>query len=251
MSLKRIASVTFRTAAALTGAGAVYLATMPEPAALSPRCPVPLTPAFSRSAESANGERIACLVDPVVARRFELYSVPAVSGAAVRISPAMADDRDVIDFAISPDAVTVAFTADPYRWTQYELFTVAIGGGPVKRVSAPLASDFDVDTFLWTRDGSRIVYRHGRNALGKWALSSCQPGGGFVLQVSQAGFTVSQGFSTAWDGSFVRFLAEPEGAGGSPSAWVASAVAPSRVFGEIFASGFEGGGLAAWSGASS
>ena len=73
--------------------------------------------------------------------------MPATGGSAVKLSPAMEDDRDVIRFAVSPDGASVAFTCDPVQWTRYELHTVATAGGTAIRISGSVAFDHDVDDF--------------------------------------------------------------------------------------------------------
>ncbi len=110
--------------------------------------------------------------------------MPATGGSAVKLSPAMADDRDVIRFAVSPDGASVAFTCDPVQWTRYELHTVATAGGTAIRISGSVAFDHDVDDFTWSSLSDLVIFRYGRNATGTWNLYSVPARGGQRQQLN-------------------------------------------------------------------
>ena len=99
-------------------------------------CP-PSHGSFGSSALSPDGRYLVCLADAAVPGKYELYAVDGIRDPW-RLSPGMADDRDVNFFAIAPDSQLVAFTSDRATWTKYDLYSVPIAGGTAKRLNGPL-----------------------------------------------------------------------------------------------------------------
>jgi len=201
------------------------------------RCPSGHGP-FGSSA--VTGERVVCLVDHDAAGRYELYSVPAAGGAAVKLSPTMAADRDVIRFAVSPDGASVAFTCDAVQWTRYELHTVAAAGGTARRISGEVAFDHDVDDFAWSSLSDQVVFRYGRNATGSWNLFAVPARGGPRQQLNPipvASGAVLPGFVVALGEAWYLCDCELD-----ELVQVYSAALPNALFSD----GFENGGTAAW-----
>jgi hypothetical protein len=186
------------------------------------------------------GGRVVCLVDHDAAGRYELFSVPTTGGPAVKLSPAMADDRDVIRFAVSPDGASVAFTCDPVQWTRYELHTVAVAGGAARRISGEVAFDHDVDDFAWSSLSDQVIFRYGRNAIGSWNLYTVPVRGGPRLQLNPTpvlGGAVLPGFVVALGEVWYLCDCELDEVVEVYSASLQNA---------MFSDGFETGGTAAW-----
>ena len=209
-------------------------------------CP-PSPGPFGSSALSPDGRHLVCLADAAVPGKYELY---AVDGARDpwRLSPGMADDRDVIRFAISPDSQRVALSADagdPSRpnsggtWTMYNLYTNSISGGTAKKINGPLPVEHDVDQFAWSP--SRVVYVQGRNTTGFWELYSSPATGNGQTKLAPWS-TVQRGFTV--NGELVRFQADATGLGAVK--WYVVSASGGRVFEEIFADGFSSGDVSRW-----
>lgn len=213
------------------------LAALALSVSISALCPSPHGQ-FSQSVVS--GDHVICLVDYPVVNSYALWSVPILGGPPVALTPGMADNRDVIAFAVSGDRV--AFTADPVKWTQYELYSVSLFGGAPVKLSGSMPSDHDVDDFAFA--SGRVVYRKGRNAVGAtWQLFSAAATGGASVELSRGQFPgVQRGFQVR--GDLVRFAQDPLGSG--ISTWYAAPVVGGAVWAEIFTDGFEDGGRGKW-----
>ncbi len=210
---------------------ALFLLSAPL-AAVDSRCP---QPAGLFSSSVVSGANVVCMVDVPTPTSYALWAVPS-SGAPVRLSQTMPDNRDVIAFHVSADRV--AYTADPTRWTQYELFSVPLWGGSPVKFSGAMPSDNDVDDFAFA--GGRVVYRKGRNATGVWNLFSAPVTGGGSVQLSQPNMSaVQRGFIVS--GMVVRFAQDPTGSG--VPTWYSVTVMGGA---EIFTDGFESGGVTRW-----
>lgn len=212
-------------------------------ATLHPACP-PAHGPFASSVVVPQMGRVVCLSD-VTPNKYELWSVTLDGSSMVRLSQALADDRDVIRYVVSPFGDRVAFTADPVVWTQYELYSAPTSGSlPAIKHSEVMTFNEDADDFLWSLDGARLVYRKGHNAQGDWALLSspcCQAGAS--VRLSQAGGQVKPGFQVV--GPNVRY---EWGNDGSTFLWWLVPVAggtPQRDS-RIFNDGFEGGNTNQW-----
>ena len=219
----------------LAVAEAAFFASCVPALALDPRCP---QPAGLFSASVVSGSHVVCLVDVPTPTSYALWAAPS-SGAPVRLSQTMPDNRDVIAFQVSADRV--AYTADPNVWTQYELFSVPISGGSPVKLSGSMPSDNDVDDFAFA--GGRVVYRKGRNATGVWNLFSAPVTGGGSVQLSQPNMSaVQRGFQVR--GDLVRFAQDPSGSG--VATWYVTPIGGGAIQQEVFSNGFETGNTGAW-----
>ena len=200
-------------------------------------CP-PSPGPFGTSELSPDGRYLVCLADAAVPGKYELYAVDGIRDPW-RLSPGMADERDVNFFAIAPDSQLVAFTSDRATWTKYDLYSVPIAGGTAKRLNGPLPVEHDVaEGFLWS--AGRVVYRQGRNTTGLWELFSVPGSGGSAVRISQPGAPgsgVQPGF-TILDGERVRYAYTD---GGVEAAWYAVPASGGRVMEEIMREDFERG----------
>ena len=201
------------------------------------QCP-PSPGPFGTSELSPDGRYLVCLADAAVPGKYELYAVDGIRDPW-RLSPGMADDRDVNFFAIAPDSQLVAFTSDRATWTKYDLYSVPIAGGTAKRLNGPLPVEHDVaEGFLWS--AGRVVYRQGRNTTGLWELFSVPGSGGSAVRISQPGAPgsgVQPGF-TILDGERVRYAYTD---GGVEAAWYVVPASGGRVMEEIMREDFERG----------
>ncbi len=210
-------------------------------AAFGLQCP-PHPGLFGKSALSPDGRTLVCLVDAAVANKYELYGVDGIT-PPWRISHNMADDRDVIAFAVSTDRV--AFTSDYQRGGQwYELYSAPTSGSlPPVKLSGATPFDYDVDDFAFSGDERRVVYRKGRNATGEWELRSAPSnefGGPPDRRISQPDvLKVQRGFVVS--GNVVRFAQDPLGSG--VPTWHSVTVLGGAV---IFSDGFESGNTNQW-----
>lgn len=228
---------------------AVLLAALVTASAQAGTCPAGLGGAFTKVVQWSNQLGSTCLVDANIAGKYELYSAPLV-GHTVRISQDLSADRDVIAFETSPDSTRVAYTADVTSWTKYDLYITTISGGTPKQMNNNLQHENDVDGFTWSPDSQWIVWRQGRNTTGWWELYSRPVPTGIARRISQE-MPIGQGVQ--WNNinkvSFasldrVRYLSD---------AWVDETYEWSEVnvngtnlLTEIFADGFESGGVTRW-----
>lgn len=116
-----------------------------------------------------------------VGDRYELFSVPVIGGAVVRISQEMPEGRAVQDdYQISPDGHTVAFRADAAEAGAIELFETSIQGGTIVTLNGPLTPGGAVQgsnsepVFAFTPDGQRVVYRSDEDVEGTVELFSVE-----------------------------------------------------------------------------
>lgn len=204
------------------------------------QCP-PHPGPFGKSALSPDGRTLVCLVDAAVPNKYELYGINGVA-PPWRISHNMADDRDVIAFAVSSDRV--AFTSDFQRGGQwYELYSAPTSGSlPPVKLSGVTPFDHDVDDLAFSGDEKRVIYRKGRNATGVWELYSAPSnefGGPPNKLISQPGIAaVQRGFIVS--GNVVRFAQDPSGSG-VPTWYSVTVMGGAEIFSEDFERGTKGG----------
>lgn len=248
---RRFAAVVALAALLASPAAAMRVKDRPAPdgasavaSVLHPACPAAHGP-FGESI--VVGARVICRTDSALAGKYELFSVSLPSGAAIRLSPEIGDDRDVTLFAVSPDSVRVAFACDKRRQQKYDLFTASVSGGSAVQVNKVLPADHSVDTFVFSADGSRVVWRQGKNSTNEWALWSAPSASPFgALQISQEmtlGGAPQQGFTAV--GDHVHFTADAV-VDERYEVWVAKLTSQDVRPEAIFADGFEGGGTEAW-----
>ena len=103
---------------------------------------------------------------------FELRVVPVEGGAVIRISQALSDDSDVVEFNWSPDGFRIAYLADDVIDGRFELYTNLSQGGDNVKVSGDLPPGGRVQAFEWAPDSSLIAYTADQNILGEFELFS-------------------------------------------------------------------------------
>src|SRR5262245_47968099 len=109
-----------------------------------------------------DGLTVVFVADAAAQGTFELFRVP-VDGRGpppVRLNPALASNRDVSAFRLTPDGREVVYLADQRTAGVDELFVVPLDQSrPARRLSGPLG--VSVADFILTSDGKRVVYRAG------------------------------------------------------------------------------------------
>jgi len=99
-----------------------------------------------------DGQRVLYRADRERDEVFELFSEGFGARPLVKLSPELAADDDVLDFALTPDGRAVV-----YR-TGFELYAQAVDGSGARVVLSSGSSTFG---FRIAEDGARVVYRHG------------------------------------------------------------------------------------------
>lgn len=183
----------------------------------------------------------------------ELYSVAVTGGEVRKLSDLPTEVQDPCfrnvtdDIAISPDGKWASWEADRDGDQNYELFSAPILGGPVVNVNAPLAFDHDTEHHKWSCDSARIIYRGGKDSANRWelfsALSRVPSSGQRISQVMGMSQAVGE-FWVRCDGT-VRYMADLTQSG-VYKAFMTSVAPGGRIFAEIFADGFESGGVTRW-----
>lgn len=228
----------------LTATLLLIAATSAMGAPLHSSCP---TPHGQFASSLVVGPRVICLTDAARAGKYELYSVLLATGAPVRLSPDIGDDRGVNLFAASPDGTRVAFTCDKRRRQKYDVFTAPIVGGAAVQLNKVLPADHSADTFVFSADSGRLVWRQGKNSTNDWALWAAPAASPFgALQISQTmtlGGAPQQGFTAA--GDHVHFVADAV-VDERYEAWVGRLTVQDVRPAAIFADGFESRGTGAW-----
>lgn len=151
--------------------------------------------AFSRGYRvSPDSSRVVYLADQLVDAQTELFSASLDgSASAVRLSGAIAPNRDVWSFEISPDSAWVVYRSDTGVDEVIDLRTAPIGGG-----AAPVrinGAEVDMSGMQISPDSSRVLY------------SARAPGDSFrqyLAPIATFGASASLG-----QGSVIRFSTNP------------------------------------------
>lgn len=100
------------------------------------------------------------LADDAVPNDIELFRVPLVGGAPMRLNCALPPGGDVTAFRITPNATTVIYVAGQDDAATLELYTVPVGGGDSTKLNGPLQANGDVleTTPRVSPEGFGVVY---------------------------------------------------------------------------------------------
>jgi Tol biopolymer transport system component len=142
----------------------------------------------------------------------------------VTLSGAMAAGGNVVDFAISPDGLQVAYVADQRNDGTFELFVSPVDGSapPANPVSGTMAGNGiatetdnpDRYSFAWSPDSERIAYRAAQDRAGVIELYTVRLDGTDNVKL-HPDFTAGQEVETfAWapDASRVAYMANQSSA---------------------------------------
>ena len=111
-------------------------------------------------AVAPNSLGVVFIQDASVDEKFELYaSAIDASTTALKLSPSLAADRDVLDFLITPNSAGVVYRADPVTDEYYNLYLVPSTGGTSVRLNDALPVGGDVSgQYAVTSDSQGVVY---------------------------------------------------------------------------------------------
>lgn len=99
--------------------------------------------AIESLALSPDGSRVIYVADQLVDNVMEIFSVPILGGASLRLNPTLVANGDVSSFpgpVISPDGSRAIYQADQVTNDMLEIWSVPIGGGTSERVNGPLVA---------------------------------------------------------------------------------------------------------------
>jgi Tol biopolymer transport system component len=108
--------------------------------------------------------RLVFVADKQTDEVFELYSSDLVTGAQVKLNPALALNGDVVSGStadqpkVTPDGSTVVYAADPVTNGVENLYRVPIGGGASTAIGgATTFGSSTIQGFVLSPDGSRVA----------------------------------------------------------------------------------------------
>jgi Tol biopolymer transport system component len=155
--------------------------------------------------------------DQNVLNRTELFFVDlAHPGVSTQLNAPLPAERDVVDFAVSPDGTRVVYRADQDTDGVDELYLVNVAmPGTAVKVSAPLAGGGTVRSgYAFSPDGTRILYRADQDEAGTtelYIVDVDHPG--VATRVNPAlvdGGDVVAAFEFSPDGSTIVYIADQD-----------------------------------------
>jgi hypothetical protein len=130
-------------------------------------------------------ERWIIIVAAVAALMTSLSFWPQPAHADWRsLSGLLPEHVTALDFAISPDSHTVAFTADIDTDNTNELYAVPITGTTPLKLNPPLATGGSVQRFAFTPDSQSIIYLADQEADNRIEMFSVPVNGGTALKLN-------------------------------------------------------------------
>lgn len=146
---------------------------------------------------------------------------------------------------VAPDQLKQVSIADYDKHSQFDLYTTSTITGTRIKIGRNIEFDHDVSDAVISGDSSRVAYRYGQTSTGDWELYSTGITAKENKKISQNGGRVEPILSLAFNGTAVRYRwAEVPGA--EPDYYVVG-FNGGRILREVFADGFESGGVTRWS----
>ena len=117
---------------------------------------------------------------------WNLYTVPATGGLAVKINGALHAGGAVDTyFRFTPDGNRVLYLADATVDETFDLFSVSVGGGDPVKINTGVAAGHSVDpSYLVTQDSSQVVFRGATGADQVFQLFAAPVLGGAVVRLN-------------------------------------------------------------------
>jgi Tol biopolymer transport system component len=157
------------------------------------------------------------IADETTLNRRELYIVNIANpGNPVRINAPLTVNRDVIDFAVSPDGSQVVYRADQDADDVFELYRVntAQPGNAVKLSGALTPNGWVRSGFVFSPDGAHVAYRADQEVVDRlelYLVDVATPGSSKKLNSSLVtGGNVYTSFEFSPDSSTVGYVADQE-----------------------------------------
>lgn len=176
----------------------------------------PLNSTVLKTTVSPDGKYQVSLIDRDSAFQFELYSMVLPYGVITQLNPEFSENRNALNFEISPLSGRVVYTADYGAIDQeFNAYSVPISGGSSIVINNPLPYDWDIDTLRISPNGQRVIYHAGQVSSGKWELYSASitgPGGAAVKinRPMGVGGAVDRHFYITSDSALVVYRADAE-----------------------------------------
>ena len=165
---------------------------------------------------SPDSSRVLYLADQTTDNVDEIFSVPSVGGAAVKLNALLPTGGKVFSEGLqfSPDSSRVLYLADQVTNNVNELFSVPSAGGIIRRLNGPLVANGDVFAagLQFSPDSSRVLYLADQTTDTVNELFSVPSAGGVTTklngQLVTNGDVSSRGFQFSPDSSRVLYLAD-------------------------------------------
>lgn len=162
---------------------------------------------------SSTGERVLYSADQFEDGVFELFSVTASGGTAIKLNGSLVEGGNVFDDSeFSPNGSRVLYRADQEADEVVELFSVPSTGGMWTRLNGPLVSGGGVVTGKFSPDGSKVAYLADQDVDEVFELFLVPSAGGVAQKIS--GAMTGGGDVTDWqfssDGRSIVYRADQD-----------------------------------------
>jgi hypothetical protein len=166
---------------------------------------------------SPDSSRVLYSADQNEDEVYELFSVPAAGGQAVKLNGELVDGGDVLeDAGFSPTGSRVLYRADQDVDGVVELYSVPAAGGGSIRLNGDLIAGGNVESATFSPDGTHVAYLADQDVDDVFELYYAPSDGGTVAR-KISGSMLSGGSVTDWqfspDGRSLVYRADQEVAG--------------------------------------
>ncbi|MCP5096070.1 MAG: hypothetical protein GY943_10990 [Chloroflexi bacterium] len=116
---------------------------------------------YMRVEMSKDGQYVVFIGKEAAGAPYELYSVPVMGGAVVKVNGALVSGGELFvdHFEISEDSRRVIYIADQDENDILELYSTSITGGDVEKLNQALTLGGDVYNFNLVPNSPRVIYR--------------------------------------------------------------------------------------------
>jgi Tol biopolymer transport system component len=148
--------------------------------------PIKLTPTMPSFADvnsftiSPDGSQVVFKVDRTVDDTVELYSVPIVGGAVVKLNGALVAGGEVDPYSwpqVSPDSTRAIYVADQDVDEIWEIYSAPVTGGPSIKLNGPMQPAGDISP-VFELSGTSVLYHGDQELDQRWELYEVPVTGG-------------------------------------------------------------------------